>query len=129
LYLRLFCRKWSWLPLNKIKYPGIADDLRPVSEELIEKKLFTTGISMYLHAVIYVICICLHIVLSNTYCVVFLFCFSSSCVHHVASFSGLSIFYCPFDVPYRLFVTMKQCHWNISQNDQVSRGSFINFYR
>jgi len=33
----------------------------------------------------------LHIVLCNTYCVVFLFCFSSSCVPYVASFSGLSI--------------------------------------
>ena len=27
---------------------------------------------------IYVICVCLRIVVSNTYCVVFLFCFSSS---------------------------------------------------
>jgi hypothetical protein len=40
---------------------------------------------------IYVICICLCIVLSNTYCVVFLLCFSSSCVPYVASFSGLFI--------------------------------------
>jgi hypothetical protein len=30
---------------------------------------------------IYVICVCLHIVVSNTYCVVYLFCFSSSCSH------------------------------------------------
>ena len=43
----------------------------------------------------YGICACLHI-MSNTYCVVFLLCFSSSCVPSVASFSGLSIFYCPF---------------------------------
>jgi hypothetical protein len=34
-------------------------------------------------ALIYVICVCLGIVVSNTYCVVFLFCFSSSCVHYV----------------------------------------------
>jgi hypothetical protein len=40
----------------------------------------------------------LRIVVSNTYCVVFLFCFSSSCVPDVASFSGLSIFDCPFGV-------------------------------
>jgi hypothetical protein len=26
------------------------------------------------------LCVCLRIVVSNTYCVVFLFCFSSSCV-------------------------------------------------
>ena len=40
---------------------------------------------------IYVIRVCLHIVVSNTYCVVFLFCFSSSCVPYVVSISGLSI--------------------------------------
>ena len=66
--------------------------------------------------------VCLHIMVSNTYCVVFLFCLSSSCVPYicmlpvsldcpflivvsvflctlhlyVASFSGLSIFYCSF---------------------------------
>ena len=44
----------------------------------------------------YVICVCLRIVLSNTCCVVFLICFSSSCISYVASFSGLSIFDCPF---------------------------------
>jgi hypothetical protein len=33
-------------------------------------------------------------VVSNTYCVVFLFCLSSSCVPYVVSFSGLSIFDC-----------------------------------
>ena len=46
---------------------------------------------------IYIICVCLSIVVSNTYCVVFLICFSSSCscVPYVASFSGLSIFLLP----------------------------------
>jgi hypothetical protein len=38
---------------------------------------------------IYVICVSLRIVVSNTYCVVFLFCFSSSCVLYVTSFSRL----------------------------------------
>ena len=46
-------------------------------------------------ALIYVICVCLGIVVSNTYCVVFLFCLSSSCVLDVASFSGSSIFIAP----------------------------------
>ena len=41
---------------------------------------------------IYVICVCLHTVVSNTYCVVFLFCFSSSCVPYDANFSGFSFF-------------------------------------
>ena len=38
-----------------------------------------------------VICVCLHIVVSNTYFVVFLFCLYSSYVPYVASFFGLSI--------------------------------------
>ena len=43
----------------------------------------------------YVICVCLHIVVSNTYCVVLLFCLSSSCVPYIASFSRLFIVDCP----------------------------------
>jgi len=46
-------------------------------------------------ALIYLISICLHIVVLNTYCVVF-FVLSSSCVPNVAIFSGLSILDCPF---------------------------------
>jgi uncharacterized membrane protein len=38
------------------------------------------------------------IVVSNSYCVVFLLCSSSSFVAYVASFSGLSIFDCPFGI-------------------------------
>jgi hypothetical protein len=38
-------------------------------------------------------CVCLHIVVFNTYCVVFLFCFPSSCIAYVASFSGLPLLY------------------------------------
>ena len=44
--------------------------------------------------------ICLHLVVSNIYCVVFLFYFSSSCVPYVAKFSGLSIIGCPFGILY-----------------------------
>jgi hypothetical protein len=40
---------------------------------------------------IYVICVSLRIVVSNTYCAVLLLCFSSFCVPYVASFSGFSI--------------------------------------
>jgi len=39
----------------------------------------------------------------HIYCVVFLFCFSLSCVPCVASFSGLSFFDCPFGILQRLF--------------------------
>ena len=42
---------------------------------------------------IYVICVCLCIVMSSTYCVVFLFSFSLSCVPYIASFSGLPLRY------------------------------------
>ena len=38
---------------------------------------------------IHVICACLRIAVSNTYCVVFLYYLSSSCIPYVASFSGL----------------------------------------
>jgi len=51
-----------------------------------------------LSCLIYVICFCLRIVMSNAYFVVFLFCFSSCCVSYVTSFSGLSIFDCPFGI-------------------------------
>jgi hypothetical protein len=47
---------------------------------------------------IYVICGCLRIVVSNAYCVLYLFCFSSCCVPYVASFSGFSIFDCLFGI-------------------------------
>ena len=49
---------------------------------------------------LYVICVCLHRVVSNTCCVVFLFCLSSSYVPYVASFSGLSIFDYPFGLTF-----------------------------
>ena len=59
--------------------------------------LFTSSCLQYEDScLINVICECLCIVVSTTYCVVILFCLSSSCVPYVASFSGLSIFDCPF---------------------------------
>jgi hypothetical protein len=48
-----------------------------------------------LACLIYVSCVWLRIVVSSTYSMVFLFCFSSSCVSCVARFSGLSFLYCP----------------------------------
>jgi len=40
----------------------------------------------------------LRMVVSNIYCVVFLFCVSSSCVPYVANCSGISIFDCRFGI-------------------------------
>ena len=68
---------------------------------------------------IYVACVCLCVVVSNTYCVVCLVCLSSSCVHYVASVSGLSsscvlcTLCCQcldvnFSLPLRLVYTMLQ---------------------
>jgi hypothetical protein len=55
-------------------------------------KANTCSIRLYLQlSVIYVIRVCLRIVVSNKYCVVFLCCLSSSCVPYVVSISGLSI--------------------------------------
>ena len=42
--------------------------------------------------------LCARIVVTNTYCVVFLFCLSSSCVPYVASSSVLSIFDFPIGI-------------------------------
>ena len=47
-----------------------------------------------------VVCVCLRIVVSNTYCIVFLLCVFSYCAPYVASFSGLSTFHCPLVNPF-----------------------------
>jgi hypothetical protein len=62
------------------------------------------SVRVYLHLFvgglmfIYVICVCLRIVVSNTYCVVFLLSVSSAWVTYVASFSGLFILDCPIGI-------------------------------
>ena len=51
----------------------------------------------------------LRIVLSNTYCVVFLHCLSSSCAPYVACFSGLFMFYCSFGIVFFFYFFL---FWN-----------------
>jgi len=71
--------------------------------------LFTLGLGLGVRVLItplvssnssYVICVCLRVVVSNTYCVFFCCCFVCLrlvfCVPNVASFSGLSILDCFF---------------------------------
>jgi hypothetical protein len=58
------------------------------------------------------------VILSNTYCVVFLFCFSSSCLPYVDSFSGLSFFDCPFGIPQRLLNNT----FSPTQNQMLRKG-------
>ena len=65
--------------------------------------VFTSNCLYENSCLIYLICVCLRIVVSKTYCVVFLFCLSSSCLPYVARFSGLSIFDCPFGILSHLF--------------------------
>jgi hypothetical protein len=60
--------------------------------------VFTSSCLQEGACLIYVICVCFRIVVSNTYCVVFSFCFSSSCVPYFARFSGLFCFDCPLGI-------------------------------
>ena len=59
----------------------------------------------------YIICVCLCIVVSNAYCVVFLFCFSSYCVPNVAKI------YCHTNISYKyyfcitLYYTLSHCYY------------------
>ena len=67
--------------------------------------VFTSSCLLQGSWISYVICVCLRILLSTTYCVVFLFCFSSSCVPYVASSSGMSIFGLPLQYSLTFIVT------------------------
>jgi hypothetical protein len=68
-------------------------DNRMHRHEMISVLRFTC-----IYDITYSVSVCLCIMVSNTYCVVFLLCFSSSCAPYDASFSGLSNFDCPFDI-------------------------------
>jgi hypothetical protein len=79
-------------------------------------QLFVGGIMSCLR----LFCICLCVVVSGSCCVVFLFCFSSSCLPYVASLSGLPIFDCPFGVPWHLL-------FNILVTYTVNHEHNVNF--
>ena len=70
--------------------------------------------SIIKHISRYIICVCLRIVVSNTYCVVFCFLFFfTSCVLYVASFSGLFCFFnWSFDIPLHLFTNIYMSNHN-----------------
>ena len=48
--------------------------------------------------VLFTLCVCLRMVMSNIGCVMFLSCVSSSCIPNVNSFSGLSLLDCRFGI-------------------------------
>jgi len=66
---------------------------------------------------VWVICVCLCIVVSTTYCVVFLFYFSSSCVPGVASFSGLPFFWLPLEYSITFIYYTYQHYCNNDSNE------------
>jgi len=78
-----------------------------MSVAMSEKKdvlfVFTSSCS----CLICIVCFCLRIVVSNTYCVVFFFRFSWFCVRFIASFTGLSILCSHFRSRLRLFKTKR----------------------
>ena len=82
--------------------------------------------------VIYVLCVCLRIVVSNIYCVVFLFCLSSSCEPYVASFSGLSFLIAPSvfsNVYLNLYLMIKTTPYKKERRTIVKKKGiyFLNF--
>jgi len=74
-----------------------------IPHEHVVRFVSTSSFLLEGSCLIYVICICLRVMVSNIYCVMFLLCFSSSSVPYDIRFSGLSIFDCPFGILYRLF--------------------------
>ena len=84
------------------RYTRYIDDMLVFKCKPLEKQSCLQECS----CLIYVICVCLRIVVSNTYCCVFLLLFFS-CVLYVASFSGFSIFYGPFSILQRLSIIQR----------------------
>ena len=78
----LLCVFTFWVPCCDARY-----------DFPIKRCLFRLYLQLFVGVacLIYVIYDCLRKLVSNTYCVVFLLCFSLSCVPYVASFSGLSV--------------------------------------
>jgi hypothetical protein len=93
LYYQIFGKRlasstYQWISRRCIRMPTTH-----ISAVLPMPNVFQIFDSTKHIIMIYVICVCLLIVVSNPYYVVFLFCFSSYCVPYVANFSGLSIFF------------------------------------
>jgi len=86
------------------------------------RHIFTCWLSVG-SCLIYVLCDCLRIVVSNACCAVCLFSLPSSSVPYVASFSGLSIFDCPFSYSLLTFIYLK--HYSRGQTIVHFFTSFI----
>jgi hypothetical protein len=82
-------------------YISLRSEFRVVMSVTISHKndirfVFTSRCLYEGSCLIYFICVCLRIVVSNTYCVVLQLCFVVRCLVYVAGFSGLSICDCHF---------------------------------
>ena len=97
IYLIVAFRLYIYLIVAFRLLPNIT----PVSEKCLTY-IMSLSHTLFCHCFVLIsylrLCVCKCIVVSNTYCVVFLFCLFSSCVPYAASFSGLSIFDCPFGI-------------------------------
>ena len=103
IYLIVAFRLYIYLIVAFRLLPNIT----PVSEKFLAY-IMSLSHTLFCHCFVLIsylrLCVCKCIVVSNTYCVVFLFCLFSSCVPYAASFSGLSIFDCPFGILWRIVV-------------------------
>jgi hypothetical protein len=89
----LWCIFTFWVPSCDFRYDfRIKNDVRSSLDPIVCRRT---------HVLFTIFFVCLPIVVSSAYCVVFLFCFSSSFIPYVASFSGLSFCACPFGILWR----------------------------
>ena len=96
--VHLFILFVLWCPL---RFPFKNSDVRFVLPAVVCRRAH----------VLFTLFVFVCVLMSTTYCVVFLFCFSSSCVPYVASFSGLPIFDCPFSILQHLCIAHTNVTW------------------
>ena len=74
--------------------------------------------------VLFVLFVFLRVMVSNTYCAVFLLCFSLFSLPCVVSFSGLSIVDCSFGILWRVFTSFQTIHYVHKPIGKVSLREF-----
>ena len=138
-----FCRAWLYIWVARwVSYK--TQELLTLREHFISPPLFFRVASFSFLVLSYyvslrsdfrMICVCLRTVVSNTYCVVFLFCFYLSCVPYVASFSGLS-----FSITLSVFSDTRIfeywccfcAHWSVDIADDITSSTHywngLNFF-
>jgi hypothetical protein len=88
----LWCIFTFWVPSCDFRYDfRIKNDVRSSLDPIVCRRT---------HVLFTIFFVCLPIVVSSAYCVVFLFCFSSSFIPYVASFSVLLFCFSSSFIPY-----------------------------